>query len=492
MPSLGAGMDAGTLLEWYVDPGSEVHRGDIVALVETDKAAIEVEVFQEGVVTDLVVPEGTKVPVGTVLAHLTAPDEDAGGEDGTHTATGDAESDQPDEPTETDAAVSPGGDEHPHHAVVQSPLVRRLAAQRGVDLDRIAGTGPHGSITRDDVAHAADDQSAAVAPSAGSAPTPVPTPAPTPAPLPTTTPPPGHRHRSSPYARRLAAETGVDLARLSGSGPGGAVVAHDIDKASGGEEEHGATRGRPGTAQPVTAAAPPASAAPRSSRAASGAGNEAMRRAIARSMAQSNREIPHYHLRHAVDMEATLQWLEARNADRPPAERVLPAVLVLKATALACRDHPDLNGFWVDDAFQPSDAVHVGVAISLRGGGLVAPAIQDTDHRSLDEVMAALVDLVKRARAGRLRGSELTDPTITVTNLGDRGVEVVHGLVHPPQVALVGAGRITPRPWAVDDMVGVRRVLDVSLAADHRASDGHLGGLFLASIARHLQEPEEL
>jgi pyruvate dehydrogenase E2 component (dihydrolipoamide acetyltransferase) len=151
-----------------------------------------------------------------------------------------------------------------------------------------------------------------------------------------------------------------------------------------------------------------------------------------------------------------------------------------------------MNGFWVDGAFKPSEAVHVGVAISLRQGGLIAPAIHDVDKKGLDEIMVNLQDLVKRVRAGVLRSSEIADATITVTSLGEQGVETVFGIIYPPQVALVGFGQITERPWAANGMLGARPVMMATLAADHRASDGHRGGLFLATIERLLQEPEKL
>jgi pyruvate dehydrogenase E2 component (dihydrolipoamide acetyltransferase) len=167
-------------------------------------------------------------------------------------------------------------------------------------------------------------------------------------------------------------------------------------------------------------------------------------------------------------------------------------VLFLKATALALRKVPELNGFWQKDEFLPAARVHVGWAIALRGGGLIAPAIHDADQRSLGELMTALRDLVQRGRTGGLRSSELTDPTITVTSLGERGAETVIGVIYPPQVAIVGFGRIVERPWAVDGALAVRPAVSLSLAADHRASDGHRGGLLLAEIDCLLQEPEAL
>jgi pyruvate dehydrogenase E2 component (dihydrolipoamide acetyltransferase) len=217
-----------------------------------------------------------------------------------------------------------------------------------------------------------------------------------------------------------------------------------------------------------------------------------MRKAIAAAMARSKREIPHYYLSQAIPMQRAAAWLAQENARRPLPERLLMGVLQLKAVALALADFPDLNGFWQDGAFRPGAGVHLGVAISLRQGGLIAPAIHDVDRLSLGDLMKKLSDLVKRARAGSLRSSEMSDPTLTVTNLGDQGVDEVFGIIYPPQVALVGFGRVAPRPWAEDGMLGARPTVVASLAGDHRASDGHRGALYLAAIARLLQEPEKL
>ena len=364
-----------------------------------------------------------------------------------------------------------------------SPLVRQLARDSGVDLRRVCGSGPGGLVTRRDVEQAAAEAGAA---RAAAAPEPVPSAAPS-------------GDRSSPYARRLAAESGVELASLQGTGPGGAIVARDVPV------EATARDVRPAAGEPGDVAAPAAEAAAgptervapagptdREAAAAPEQRAQAMRQAIARAMEQSNREIPHYYLGETVDVEQSLAWLSEVNADRPPTTRLLSAVLVLKATALALRSYRDFNGYWIDDAFRPGDGIHVGVAINLRRGGLLAPAIRDADERSLDELMEALRDLVERTRAGGLRGSELTDPTITVSNLGDTGVETIQGVITPPQVAFVGVGRITPRPWAVDGMLGVRRTVYLGLAGDHRASDGHRGGRFLAAIAANLTRPEAL
>jgi pyruvate dehydrogenase E2 component (dihydrolipoamide acetyltransferase) len=274
----------------------------------------------------------------------------------------------------------------------------------------------------------------------------------------------------TPAARRRAAELGLSLIGIRGTGPDGTVSLADVEAA--------ASRG-PGTT--------PAQRAPRPS-----FDPAEMRKAIGTAMARSKREIPHYYLTQTVDLGRVLAWLESANRERPPTERLLPAVLFLKATARALRKVPELNGFWQKDGFRPGAGIHLGWAISLRGGGLIAPAVHDADQKSLAELMTALRDLVQRARTGGLRSSELTDPTITVTNLGERGAETVIGVIYPPQVALVGFGRIVERPWVVDGALAVRPVVSLSLAADHRASDGHRGGVLLAEIERLLQEPGAL
>ncbi|HXZ70666.1 MAG TPA: 2-oxo acid dehydrogenase subunit E2, partial [Streptosporangiaceae bacterium] len=239
--------------------------------------------------------------------------------------------------------------------------------------------------------------------------------------------------------------------------------------------------GRPATAGRATAG-----------RAGTAERAESMRQAIARLMARSKREIPHYYVSNTVDMGAALGWLRERNRSLAVSQRLVPAALLLHATALAARQVPELNGYWTEDHFVPGTAVHLGVAISLRGGGLITPAIHHADGLDPGELMARLRDLVNRARAGRLRNSELTDATITVTNLGDQGVESVTGVIYPPQVALVGFGKIAERPWAVGGLLGVRPVVVTTLAADHRATDGYTGGRFLTIIADLLQRPEGL
>jgi pyruvate dehydrogenase E2 component (dihydrolipoamide acetyltransferase) len=217
-----------------------------------------------------------------------------------------------------------------------------------------------------------------------------------------------------------------------------------------------------------------------------------LRQIIAAAMTRSKREIPHYYLAQTIDMHRAMRWLGDENGRRPVTERLLYGILLVKAVALALHDVPELNAVWRGDRAEPSPAVHVGVAISLRGGGLIAPALHDADRRPVGELMRALRDLVQRARTGGLRSSELSDPTITVTSLGEQGVETVLGIVYPPQVAIVGFGRVVERPWVVGGAVVARPLVTATLSADHRVSDGHRGGLFLAAVDRLLQAPERL
>lgn len=398
MPSLGADMEAGTLVEWLVKPGDRVKRGDIIAVVETQKGAIEIETFQVGQIEKFLVDLDSKVPVGTPIAIIRTEEEAAG------------------LPPPAELPVAPAPNLPPEAAAPPMP-------------PRIPAT--------------------------------VPTP-----PRPPTASP--AQPKASPAARHLAAQHDIDLSSLTGSGPDGAIVAIDVER-------------HLGTAVP-----------PAEKKRAAWLDLAAMRTAIGAAMARSKREIPHYYLAHQIDVTHGERWLAEKNATLPPDSRLLFGALALRAVALAVGRFPAFNGFFRDDMFEASKAVHVGVAISIRGGGLAAPALHDADRLSLDELMRGMRDLVQRTRAGRIRSSEISDPTITVSSLGERGVEALYGVIYPPQVAILGFGKVVVRPWVVDGAIGPRSVVTMTLAADHRVSDGHAGALFLAEIGRLLQEPENL
>ncbi|HEY5135293.1 MAG TPA: dihydrolipoamide acetyltransferase family protein [Candidatus Nanopelagicales bacterium] len=453
MPSLGADMTEGTLLEWLVGPGDLVHHGQIVAVIDTVKSAVDIEAFEDGEIESLLVEPGTTVAVGTPLARITRVEDTAVA----------APAPAPTPPARGAVTPEPG-------RAATSPVVRHLAHDLGVDLDHVPGTGPGGALTRHDVEAAAAS-----------------TPEPGPAPAPRPSAREGTRVPASPLARSRAAELGVDLIDVHGTGHGGAVVVADVEAAARGTSGRAAPTGR------ATQPAPrPRAAVSRTAELRTDARKDAMQAATGALMARSKREIPHYYLESTIDLAPALGSLSRHNDGRASAERVLPAALLLTATARSLRTVPELNGFYGEHGFEQRDEVDLGVAVSLRGGGLVVANLRGAEENSVDELMVRLKDIAVRARAGRLTGSEMSVPTVTVTNLGDQGADLVHGVIYPPQVALVGFGRIVERPWAVGGMLTVRPVVVATLAADHRVTDGHRGSRFLAALDAALQNPEEL
>lgn len=424
LPSLGADMDKGTLLEWRVTPGQAVARGDVVAVVDTSKAAVDVEIWSDGTVQALLVDIGQDIPVGTPIIALREPGEAA--------------------PVQ---AVQPARPKKPGKTAKATIAPERVAA---IASQPVAAAPPQG------VAAASAPPSNRTDPAASP-----------------------QRRLVSPAARRRARELGVRLEQLTGSGVQGAVTLHDVEQAAAGA----CLVARRDVTKPVAVPARPGAVIDR---------NAEMRRVIAAAMQRSKREIPHYYLSETIPMRRALDWLRGANEQRPVTARLLPAALLLKAVALATRDFPELNGRHVDGAFHASALAHVGVAIALRQGGLMAPALHDVGALELDTVMLKLADLVRRCRAGSLRSSEMSDPTITVTNLGEQGVHQVFGVIYPPQVALIGFGRVAQRPWVEDGKLVAMPVVTASLSADHRVSDGHRGALFLQRLAALLQRPQEL
>ncbi len=414
MPSLGADMEAGTLVEWRVQPGGQIHRGDVVALVETEKGIIDVESFEEGVIEKISVQPGTRVPVGTVLALLAG-----------------------EEPAKTvEAAPQPGP----------------AAPQVGRELPSVPRPAPLAEPLRKE-------------PSPGV--------------------PSAIRH-ISPAARVRAKVLGVDAATVHGTGPGGVVTLQDVERAAtaaGGARP--AASAVPAVGPGIAPSGAPAAATAADARAG-------IRNAIAASMSRAKREIPHYYLQLAMDFSLAANWLAAYNEARPPPERLLPSVLMLKAAALAAAERKGFNGYYGPHGFEASSAVHLGVAIALRGGGLVAPALFDASAKTLPTLMHELQDLVGRVRGGHMRSSEISSATLTVTSLGDEGVDMVLPIIYPPQVAIIGFGGVLQRPWVVDGGVEVRPVLCLSLAADHRVTDGRQGAQFLARVRDWLMRPAEL
>ncbi len=397
LPSLGPDMQAGKLLEWRIAPGQAITKGTIIAVVDTEKAAIDVESWHDGTVIELLADPGQELAVGTVIARLAAPGE----------------------------VVPPTG---------APPAV----------TDRASDSRP-----------LADSSLAATPPSAPQ----VSGPAPAPAAAATV--------RASPAARARARALNVQLETVASRRPDGVVTLEDVEAAATVAAKSGA----------------PAS---------SGDRQASVRAAIAAAMVRSNREIPHYYLWDDVDVSRVMQWLAAANAQRPVTARLLPAALLLSAVARAASEFADMNGQYDGDAYHGSASVHLGVAVALRGGGLIAPALRDAQSLGAEALMRQLSDLVARARRGGLRSSEVTGQSLTVTHLGEAGCRGLLGVIHPPQVALVGIGRIGERAVIIDGTIVARPCVTISLAADHRVSDGRRGAQFLARIGALLQQPEIL
>ncbi|THU38256.1 2-oxo acid dehydrogenase subunit E2 [Niastella caeni] len=378
MPSLGADMEAGTLREWLVKPGDKVKRGDIIAIVETQKGLIDIEVFEEGFINRLLIKEDEKVPVGTLMALIADGKEEA---------------------------IKPA-----------LPILEKEAVKEKV-IEKI-----------------------------------------TPVTIPRTV-------KASPLARRIAVEKGIDLTTIKGTGEGGVITKEDVEKAIAPKEL------LPAEKKPTA--------------------TENIRMAVAAAMSKSNREIPHYYLQTKIDMSHALAWLAEANKTRTIKQRLLPVVLLIKAVAKALTEVPELNGYW-QNGFQQKSDINIGFAISLRTGGVMIPAIHNADKKTPDELMQALNDIIPRTRAMKLKSSELSESTITITSLGEGNVELVYGVIYPPQVALVGFGCIMEQPWTEHGMLDVRPAITVTLAADHRATDGTTGSRLLMAINNHLQKPDML
>lgn len=385
MPSLGADMDVGTLVEWLKRPGDAVKRGDIVAVVETQKGAIEIEVFDDGVLDEILTPPGTKVPVGQVIAVILGKDE----------ARGVAPALPPTEPQPAATTVK-----------AAKPTVSAALSVPEVSAARV---------------------------------------------------------RVSPAARRRADELGIDLSSVN-PGPDGVVGLEQVEAA----RPKGAER-KPG-----------------------GILLDEMRKAIAAAMAKSHREIPHYYVSSTIDVSPMMSWLEAENARRPIPSRLLYAAPLIRAISLALARTPELNGHYADGRFSAAEHVNMGIAIAMRGGGLIAPAIREVETLGLDKIMDKLRDLVARVRGGRLRSSELSEGTVTFSNLGEDTADEVLPLIYPPQVAIVGCGRISERPWVDGGKVVSRQTMTVSVAGDHRVSDGRRAAQFLTRLEQLLRSPETL
>ena len=426
MPSLGADMSEGMLVEWLVKVGDKVKHGDVIAVLETQKGAIDMEAYHDGIITELLVQPVNTVPVGSVLARIDTEEKSLNESKNQNTSTEDiikepitTEQTTPekiiDEPVSLSAA-----------ALTEKPLIKsqkKSTEKLNINTKTNSNTKTHSNNKT-------------------------------------------IRVLASPIVRKIAKAQQLDLSRIKGSGPNGGIILKDITQI--------APKKRLTEGEPLAN----------------------MRSAIAAAMTKSKQEIPHFYLSVDLPINKAQQWLQQANKDKTPQTHILLIALVLKAVAISLQKHPQLNGFYQQGHFEPASEINIANVISLRGGGVVVPALRHVEQLSVPDIMSALRDITRRSRAiergERLRSSELMGATITITNMGERGVDQVFGIIYPPQVAIIGFGKVKKVPQVCDEKIDIGEQITLCLSADHRVVDGMLAAKFLNSLAKNLQKPEQL
>jgi len=449
MPQMGYDMHEGKVVRWLKKEGEEVTRGEVIAEIETDKATVEYEAYTGGVMAKIVAEEGVAIPVGGLIAVMTAPGEAIPEDILTDAAIASAA----DSPAPAAAAVealevpipaaaAPADTEE----VRASPLARRLARERGFDLAIITGTGPGGRITEADI----PEQGAAAAPAALAS--------------------SNGYIKASPLAKRLARERGIDLASLTGTGPGGRVIEVDVP-------EHAAPAAA-GSAAPATLVSDNVELS-------------RMRQAIARVTSDSKRDAPHFYVAVDVDMTKAMSFRRDLNDELDAENRVSVNDLIVKASAIAIGRHPKFNSFFRDDHLQMNAAINVGIAIALESG-LIVPGINGCERKSLVEIAAASRDLVSRANSGTLRNDEYSGTTFSVSNLGAFDIESFTAIIFPPHAAILAVGTVKEQPVVRDGELAIAQIMKATLSTDHRVADGAEAAQFLVEIKKLLQNPISL
>ncbi|HJP41626.1 MAG TPA: dihydrolipoamide acetyltransferase family protein [Dehalococcoidia bacterium] len=421
MPQMGADMTEGTVVRWLKQVGDTVTRGELIAEIETDKATVELEAFEEGTLLKHLAPEGETVPVGEVIALLGEESEMAPDIERTVPA-----------PVPAHRPSSPGTSAAVHEAEGHAP--------------------------------------------ARALPSPVPRSVPT---------PDGDRIRISPVARRIALESGVDVRSLSGTGPDGRILRRDVEQALAGPAADSSTSGSRGASEDEPPSEPEAS--PDSEVVAL----TRMRQAIARRMAQSKQQQPHYYLTLDIDMTAALAFREQFNSAASDGQRASINDLVIKACAVALSRHGKFNAEFRETEVLLHRAINIAIGIALEDG-LIAPAIIDCGSKTLGQIAESSKGLVERAKDGKLRAEEYGGATFTITNLGAYSVEALIGIINPPQAAILGVGTVLDKAVVRDGSIVARKVMKVVLSADHRVTDGAEGAVFISEIRSTLENPAGL
>ena len=419
MEALSPTMEEGRLVKWLKAEGDAVKNGDVLAEVETDKAIMELVARGEGLLRKRLLDEGGTSPVGAVIAVIAGKDEDISS------------------------------------LVAGAPATAPAAAPQPAAAPAAPAPPPSAS-----------------APAAAPAPRP-----PAPAPAPATAPPApqaGERQRSSPLARRLAAERGLDLRGIGGSGPGGRIVKRDVEAAPG-----------------VSAVAPPTDRAPARVVATGEDYRDVpltqIRKTIARRLAESIGPVPTFYLNAEFDLERAAE-MRAAMAELGPEYKVSFNDIIMKAVATALAQHPECNAHWLGDHIRYFNRVHLGMAVAIEDG-LITPVIFDADQKGLREIADESRELAGRARERKLKPDEYTGSTFSVSNLGMFGIDHFTAIINPPEAGILAIGGIEQRPVVVGADVVVRRRLRVTMSCDHRVIDGATGAKFLQTLRRLLEVP---
>ena len=455
MPQMGYDMQQGTVVRWHKQEGDAVARGDVLADIETDKATVEFEAFVSGVLRKIVAQEGIAIPVGDLIAVITGPDEalpegllsgrGSGNKD--DAPVGNGATSVAAQPVSTVAsappAASPGGE------VRASPIARRLAREQGIDLAVVTGTGPGGRIVEKDVLNHTDlgAQTSPVATAAAEV-------------------------RASPIARRLAREGGIELALVTGTGPGGRIVEQDV-------------------LNNLEAASQPSSDAASASAQPEQVDLSRMRQTIAKVTSDSKRDTPHFYVSSEVDMTKATEMRGDLNEVLASESRVSVNDLVVKACAMALQKFPKFNAFYQGGHLQMNPDINIGIAIALESG-LIVPGINGCQAKSLVEIAAASRDLIARAHSGTLRNEEYSGTTFSVSNLGMFDVDSFTAIIYPPHAAILAVGRVKEQAVARDGQVTVAQIMTATLSVDHRVADGAEAAQFIMEIKGLLEKPAAL
>ena len=456
MPQMGYDMHEGKVVRWLKQEGEEVIRGEIIAEIETDKATVEYEAYTGGVMGKIVAEEGETIPVGGLIAVITAP-----GEPIPEELLTDAAISGLNEPSSAPVVTQPEAvlPESDVGEVRASPLARRLAQERGVDLSSVIGTGPGGRITEADIPEQGDLAVAPKSAAVGS----------------------NGYIKASPLAKRLARERGVDLADLTGTGPEGRIVEADVP-------EHAQTPRAVDGEHSISATGNTAEQFGLSSEKVE---LSRMRQAIARVTVDSKREAPHFYVAVDIDMTKAMSFRRDLNDELDAEKRVSVNDLIIKASAIAISRHPKFNSFFRDDHLQMNSAINIGVAIALESG-LIVPGINACEAKSLVEIAVASRDLAARANSGTLRNDEYSGTTFSVSNLGMFDIDSFTAIIFPPHAAILAVGTVKEQPVVRDGELSISQIMKANLSTDHRVADGAEAAQFLVEIKRLLENPISL